>query len=331
VAVILPGALMLVSAAALGLPRGRTRVTRLVSLTIGLLFVTLLGAAYARAARPVDGHVEYQGVIAHLEQLAGRVGDDDLLIVESRDAGSDAHVLGLPLAYIYARNVLVLSTAAPDKTEFAAFLDQMHARYRRVLFLGGGGTDLLSSRWSVTPIDSERFGVPEYESLWNSYPRAPRRKDFDYSVYEFGPPQPGSDALDVGINDDLHVIRFHAKETTEGRTFRWSQRQSFVVVDRIRAGDRTLALWMSDGGRPPAAPPAIVQVLIGARTLAAVHVTSGFHEYDVDIPADVAAAAAAAGEPVRITLRTETWNPLRTIGAPDSRDLGVMLDRVAVR
>jgi len=333
VAVILPGALLLLSAAAIGMPRGRGRVTRIVSVAIGLTFIGVLAAGYARAAKPVAAHIEYDGVIGHLEQLAGRVGDDDLLIVESRDAGSDVHVLGLPLAYIYARNVLVLSTATPDKAAFAAFLDQMRARYRRVLFLGGGGTDLLSARWSVTPIASERFGVPEYESVKNAYPRGPNRKDFEYSLYEFGPPQgvPADTTLDVGVNDDLNVMRFHAKETTEGRTFRWSQRQSFLIVDHVRASDRTLALWLSDGGRPPAAPPAVVQILIGARALGSVTVVNGFREYDVDIPSDLAAAAAASGEPVRITLRTDTWNPSRVLGTNDPRELGVMVDRVAVR
>jgi hypothetical protein len=333
VAVILPGALLLIGAAAVGMPRGRSRLTQGISAAIGLAFIAVLAVAYARMARPVREHVEYEGVIARLEQLASRIGDDDLLIVESRDAGSDVHVLGLPLAYIYARNVLVLSTAAPDKTTFAAFLDQMHARYQRVLFLGGGGTDLLSKRWSVTPIVSERFGVPEYESARNGYPRGPTRKDFDYSLYAFGPPQPAAPAttLDVGINDDLNVIRFHAKESSEGRTFRWTERQSFVIVDHVHAGDRTLALWMSDGGRPPAAPPAVVQILAGERALGSVTVTGGFREYDVELPGDLAAEAAASGEPVRLTLRTETWNPLKVLGTPDPRDLGVMLDRVAVK
>ena len=67
------------------------------------------------------------------------------------------------------------------------------------------------------------------------------------------------------------------------------------------------------------------------RLLGTVRVTGAFKDYDVAIPADVAAAAGATGEPVRITLRTETWNPLRVLGTPDPRDLGVMVDRVAVR
>src|SRR6185369_9984196 len=125
----------------------------------------------------------YEGIIPRLEALAGRIGDDELLIVESRDAGSDVHVLALPLAYTYARNVLVLAGATPDKAMFAAFLESARGKYRRVLFLGGGGTDILSSRWSVAPIASDRFQIPEYESAWNAFPRGVRKKEFDYSVY----------------------------------------------------------------------------------------------------------------------------------------------------
>src|SRR5438552_3468323 len=79
--------------------------------------------------------------------------------------------------------------------------------------------------------------------------------------------QSGAASLDIGINDDLNVVRFHAKEQTEGRTFRWSQRQSFIIVNGIRTVDRTVALWMNNGGRPAAAPPADVDVLIGSRSL----------------------------------------------------------------
>jgi len=333
VPVILPGTLLLTAAAALTGVRGRLALTRAIRGPIGIVFIAMLAAYYARAAKPVAAHVEYAGIIPRLERLAGRIRDDDLLIVESRDAGSDAHVFATPLACIYARNVLVLASAAPDKPTFAAFLDRARDRYRRVLFLGGGGTDLLSSRWSVTPIESDGYQVPEYDSPVNAYPRFVRQKEFNYTVYEFGPAdrQPADAALDIGINDDLNVIRFHAKEVVDGHTVRWTQRQSFVVLNRLRPGDRTLLLWMNNGGRPAAAPAADVSVAIGDRVLGVVSVTNGFKEYDVAIPPDVAAAAAATGEPVRVVLRTATWNPHVVIGSPDDRELGVMVDRVAVR
>jgi hypothetical protein len=331
--VILPGGLLLVAAAALTGVRGRLLFSRAIRGPIGIVFIALLAVQYARAAKPVVDHVEYEGIIPRLEKLAGQIGNDDLLIVESRDSGSDVHVLGLPLAYIYARNVLLFSNARPDKVMFAAFLEGARAKYRRVLFLGGGGTELLSSRWSVEPLASDRFQISEYESAKNAYPRTVKQKEFDYSLYVFGPPvaPSGANELDIGINDDLNVTRFHAKESTEGRTIRWSQSQSFIIVNRIGAGDRTLVLWMNDGGRPAAAPPAEVTVLMQDRVLGTVRVTPGFNGYTIAIPSDAAAAAAATGEPVRITLRTTTWNPRTLLGTNDDRDLGVMVDRVAVR
>ena len=107
-------------------------------------------------------HVEYAGIIPKIEQIAGTIGDGDMLVVESREA-SDTHVLGLPLAYIYGRNVLLLRSRLPDKSLFGSFLDWARGRYSRVLFMGGGGTELLSQRWDVRPVAGERFQVPEYE------------------------------------------------------------------------------------------------------------------------------------------------------------------------
>jgi hypothetical protein len=332
VAVILPGTLLLAAGAALAGVRGRWFGSRAIRAPIGIIFLGLLALNYARVARPVLNHVEYAGIIPKLEHIAGQIGNDDLLVVESRDA-SDVHVLGLPLAYIYARNVLVLASAAPDKPHFAGFLEWAARRYHRVLFMGGGGTDLLSSQWSVEPISSERFQIPEYDAPVQSYPTFVRKKEFDYSLYAFARPSSHHEPfdLDVGISDDLNVIRFDAKERTEGHTFRWSQDQSFIVITRFEPDERTIAIWMSNGGRPPAAPPADVTILIGDRTLGTLRVGNGFSRYDFPVPPDLAAAIAASGEPVRLTMRTTTWNPFRVLGTPDDRDLGVMVDRVAVR
>jgi hypothetical protein len=332
VPIILPGALLLVAAAALTGVRGRLLFTRAIRGPIGIVFLALLAIHYARASTPIAAHVEYAGIIPQLESLAAQIGDDDLVIAESRNSGSDVHVLALPLAYIYARQVLVLATPVPDKPLFAAFLDAARQRYRRVLFLGSGGTDLLSSQWSVRPLASQRFQVPEYDEPHDAFPRFARQKEFDYGVYEIGGPTglPVTGELDVGINDDLNVIRFHAKEASEGRTFRWSQGRSFLVLNRLAPAERTLTISMADGGRPAAAGPADVTVLLDDRTLGTVRVTGGFRDYELMIPADLA-ARLATGEPVRVALQVATWNPVVTLGTKDDRDLGVMVDRVAVR
>ena len=129
-AVILPGTLLLACATATwGLGEGQ-RLRRTVSGAIGIVFIVLLGLQYVRASNPIVRHVEYEGLIPRLEKMANWAGDKDLLLVESRDAGSDAHVLAVPLAYIYARNILVLASAAPDPAKLAEFLEWARTRYR---------------------------------------------------------------------------------------------------------------------------------------------------------------------------------------------------------
>lgn len=333
--VILPGALVLAAATAFaGAGRG-SRNARAARSVLGAIFLTLLALSYMRATRPILPHVEYAGVIPQLERLAGAIGDNDLLIVESRDAGTDTHILALPLAYIYDRHVLVLSSRLPDKAAFAAFLDWAHTRYPRVMYMGGGGTDLLSRRWGVTAVATGRFQVPEYDAPRNAYPRFVRQKEFEYTLYAFTPPQPGDDAetfdLDVGVRDDLHVLRFHAKETTEGRTYRWSRDTSYVAVTAIGRDSRQVTLWLNDGGRPPQAPPAEVSIYLANELLGTVRVTRGFHPYALPIPAALAARVASVGEPVQLKLVSSVWLPRRFLGTPDDRDLGVMVDRVQVR
>jgi hypothetical protein len=326
--------LLFASAAAFSGVRGAWSRANVARRLLGAVFVALAGAHYARASQPVIDHVEYAGLIPRLERLAGQLGDDDLLVVEGRDAGSDAHVMALPLAYIYARNVLVLNSARPEKQVFAAFLDSARRRYKRVLFLGGGGTDLLSYRYGVRPIASERFQVPEYDAPYNAYPHAVRRKEFDFGIYEFTPPDARDGLwfdLDVGVRDDLHVLRFHAKEETSGRSFRWTRATSYVAVTVMQPTSREVTLWMSNGGRPARVDPAEVAVYLHSQQLGSVRVADGFAPYRFSIPPELASRAAAWTDPVELKIVTPTWNPRTVLGTPDDRDLGVMLDRVTVR
>jgi hypothetical protein len=333
--VVLPGALLFVAAALFTRDHGGWRGLRLLRPLITLVFAGLLAMHYARVSAPLLAHVEYEGLIPRVEKLAASIHDDDLVIVESRDAGSDVHVLATPLAYIYARNVLLLHSPKPDKPTFGAFVDWARTKYARVLFLGSGGSDVLSHRYSLEAVASDRFQVPEFETTRDRLPRAARRKEFDYGLYRFAPPAPREGRrfdLDVGFGDDLHVVRFHAKEQDSGgTTYRWTGRLSFVTVSVIHADARQVTIWMNNGGRPPTSLPADVEVALHGQVLGAVRVGHGFRPYALPIPSDLAARAAAFGDPVELKLTVPTWNPARILGSPDTRDLGVMVDRVQVR
>lgn len=303
-----------------------------VVLTVAVLTPT--ARAFWRASAPVARHVEYAGLIPHLEQLAARIGDRDLLIVEGRNAGTDLHVFAVPLAYIYARNVLVLDSPVPDKRTFELFAAWARSRYDRVLFLGGGGTDLLSQSIAAEPLAMDRIEVPEYDAPLNAYPRAPRTKKFGYGLYQLvdGRGSAGGPVdVQLGVFDDLNVVRFHAHERRGDLDFRWSGVQSFVVLPRLDRAARELTIWMGSGGRPASAPPAAVEVAIDNEVIGSVIVGDEVEPFAFTLPPALVERLAATADPVWVRLRVTTWQPAALVGGGDTRELGVMVTRVQAR
>jgi hypothetical protein len=344
-AVILPGALIVLAGLA------RVGADRLIGVTANAsgpsisrrpvlaaaLIVALLaplGLAFWNTSRPVRSHIEYEGLIPALERLAGSIGPRDLVIVESRDAGSDLHVLALPLAYIYSKRVLVLDSAAPAKRTLENFVSWAETTYERVLFLGGGGTDLLSRHLSAQLLGADRFQVKEYDARVNEYPHGVRRKDLEFGLYRLTRDDPsprGPVGFAIGKDDDLNVVRFHARERQSDMEYRWSGPQSFILLLGIPADARQIGLWMSNGGRPPQSPPATVEIALDDEILGTVTVGRELAQYNIDLPPELAARAAARDDPARLRLRVTPWVPAKTIGGSDTRQLGVMVTRVDVR
>jgi hypothetical protein len=178
--------------------------------------------------------------------------------------------------------------------------------------------------------------VPEYEvTPWPTLPAGVRRKDLDYSLYQLtlDPPPAERFDLDVGVRDELYLLRFYAKEQTEGRTVRWTRARSFVSVPGLRGDETELVLELHDGGRPVAqgAPPARVEVLFDDVSLGTIEVTPGFRDYRMVLPSVLVKRAAARDEPATITLLSTTWMPKTYLGGTDDRELGVMVERIQIR
>jgi hypothetical protein len=338
-AVVLPGSLLLAGAAAFGDLRveaaSRWRVLNSAAVrwgryAAGFVLIALLARLYLQATMPVLRHVEYAGLIPRLEELAGRFTDKDLVLVEARLA-SDTHVLALPLAYIYARNVLVLPDTTPDKAVFRSLLAWAREHYERTFFVGGGGTELLSRDMPAVAVAGERFQVPEYQSEWNTYPTRARYKEFDFGIYELpaGSRATGPFDLDVGHADDLYVRRFNAKEThANGMTFRWSRDVSYVSIPGVPEGCRSVTIWIHGGGRPPSAPRADVSVFLNDRFLGSIVAANAVQPYTFDVPDDLAALMDATQDAAQLRIETPLWNPRELVGAGDDRNLGVMVDRL---
>jgi hypothetical protein len=327
----LPGSL-----AALGirLSGGRRTGTLIAHAAGGIAWVLVAAVGWStwRASTPVRTHIEYAGMIPRLEDLAARFGPRDLVLVESRNA-SDLHVMALPLAYVYARNVLVLHSPRPSKPMFEDFMAWARQNYSTIFFLGGGGTDLLTRGMTAEPVASERFQVPEYESAREAYPSGVRHKEFDYGLYRLVPAaftHADTLSLSIGLLDDLNVVRFHAKEkrADTGMVYRWSRDVSYVTFPAIGPETREVIVWMSSGGRPERAAKPVVEVSLEEDVVGEATPIDDVRPYAFRIPPAVATRLSSQTEPVRIRLRVPTWNPQAVLGVPDSRDLGVVVTRV---
>lgn len=312
-------------------PAGRRWLTGVLVLVVPMALIGFVGWQSAAASRPLRRHVEYAGVIPALEKLAGRFGERDLVLVEPRYS-SDTHVLATPLAYIYAKHVLLVSSPRPDPARFQRFLDWASRAYERTYLLTESGLDVASPSMAASAVANERFTVPEYESLWNEFPHGARPKKFNINVYRLSRTDaviPRTD-LDIGGFDDLWVLRVFAREEQDGVTFRWIRNLSYVSLAGVPAAARALVLSASSGGRPGAAGEARVQVFLNDHSLGSVIVTGGFSEYRLAIPPSVAEEAAGGSGLSTVRLLCTTWSPGKILGGADDRELGVMLDRVRV-
>jgi hypothetical protein len=93
----------------------------------------------------------------------------------------------------------------------------------------------------------------------------------------------------------------------------------------------TLSLWMDNGGRPASVGPATVTCYLDNRLIGEATVTSGVKPYRFQIPAELAAAAAARDEPALLRIVASAWSPKTALGVNDDRTLGVMVQRVTVQ
>ena len=336
VSIILPACLLFAGTAAftpvIWPARFRLRTANRVRPALGMLLIVVLGWQYAQASRPVLRHTEHAGMIPAIEALAARFSPDDLLLFAAR-AMTDAQVFALPLAYIYDRNVLVLTDNEPDPDRLRRFLDWARGRYARVFFIGSG-TRLLSSRTQAAPVADVRTLVPFYDRAFNAYPQGVDQWVFDYGIYQLldDPVEPAELDLDVGANDHLHVRNMHDRSVdNRGVNYRWTTDRSLIWIVGTLPNARALTLRLSRGGRPPEADEARVSVFLDDRPLGTIAVTDdAFRSYTLPIPAPLARAVAATDAAATLRLETPSWVPLDLLGIPDRRELDVMLDRVKI-
>ena len=337
--VILPGALLLAAYAAVGRWRDDDRGWQLPDPRRDRRAWSWRRSrrCFWNASSPLRGHVEYAGVIPRLEKLAATFGDRDLVIVESRDA-SDVHVLALPLAYIYARNVLLLPNRRPDAATMERFLAWARTALRhRLLHRRRRHRAASTKAIAVQPVATEVFQVPEWASARNALPAGDRRKEFDFSIYRFVDPPAAATGAVVARRRRQRRRQRRCASTPRRRT-PTAPRSAGRATSRTstcRASPRPLATLtlVMDDGRRPAAGAAGERRGVAERSGARHGRRSGPTSSPTRWPSRRRWRRPPAPRARRSASScvTNVWRPKDVLGMPDDRDLGVMVDRVDVR
>jgi hypothetical protein len=133
---------------------------------------------------------------------------------------------------------------------------------------------------------------------------------------------PALPEVDIGGSDDFQVSGFYDKEGGGAHTFRWTGGCASIYLPGAQPG-AALRITASALRRPSAAD---VKATFAGVPVGGFRVGDDWSEYAVTLPDPLPAAA-----PI-LRLDVPAWRPANVLpGSDDMRDLGVMVDRIAVQ
>ncbi len=288
----------------------------------------VLGLSFARDLRPLAGYTDWRGAVRFTEDLARRFGRDDVVIFEQPRS---IHLLALPLWAVHGRHVLELARFNPDPARLDGLARAWRGRFGQVYFVHTYSTDLCGV--FLQRVQDLEFGTLEWERPTDRPPRRPESRGLRFTVSRVVPPEelrvPPLPELDIGGSDDFQVSGFFDKETARDavtgalRSYRWSARCASIYLPGAQPGAE-LRVSASADKRPPD-KPAVVRVSLNGVALGSFTPGAAWQEYALRLPDPL-----PPGPPV-VRFDMSDWRPARELpGSSDVRDLGIVVDRVAV-
>jgi hypothetical protein len=285
----------------------------------GVMALGLL-AAFARDTARIASFTDWKNAVRFVDDVARRFGPDDIVIFEQAQS---IHLLSLPLWAIHGVSVLELARFNPDPEKLRHLVTSWRPRYRNLYFVHTYRTDLCGL--FLEHVEDYSFGSYEWERAYGRPPERPEFRALKFTVSRVVPPEellvPPLREVDLGGSDDFQVSGFFDKEGGEDLTFRWTGACASVYLPGARGGD-TLLVTAAAGTRPEV-KPAVVRASLSGVAIGGFTPTTGFAEYALRLP-----RTFPPGPPV-LRFDVNAWRPANVLpGATDTRDLGVMLDRL---
>jgi Dolichyl-phosphate-mannose-protein mannosyltransferase len=310
VPVVLP---FLMAGAAFALVRLARRNAR--GRLVAAALTLVLFAAFARDTARIAGFRDWVGSVDFVRDLSRRFSKQDAVLFEQPRS---IHLVSLPLWALYGVNTLEFARFDPDPRHLQHLLEAWRGRFRNVYFVSTWRTDLCGI--FTERVQAFSFGTLEWDRTYDRAPTAPRFQSLHFTLSRFVSPAeinvPPLPEVDVGGSDDVSVSGFFDKEVLDNtRTYRWTGTCGSVYFPGVRPG-RSLLLTLSAGQRTT---PAEVRVSLAGQPLGSVVAGPGFDTFRLPLPSPL------PNDPPVVRLDVRGWRAPR-----DTRDLGVMVDRLAV-
>jgi hypothetical protein len=280
-----------------------------------------LGTLYASDTARIARYVDWRGAVGFVADVARRFGPGDVVVFEQPKS---IHLVSLPLWAAHGVNALELARFNPDPERLRHLVSAWRGRWRNVYFVHTYRTDLCGL--FLERVETKDFGTFEWYA-YDRKPDAPEFRSLHFTVSRVVPPEelrvPSLDEVDVGGSDDVQVSGFFDKEGGEGRTVRWTGPCASIYLPAARTGAALSIVASSE--RRPITSPARVTVSLSGRALGEFVAGPDWSEHVLVLPSPL-----PPGPPV-LRLDVPPWRPVNVFpGSQDTRDLGIMVDRIRV-
>jgi hypothetical protein len=233
----------------------------------------LLLAFFVWTGRPIFGHVEYDGAVQGLAQVADRFEQDDVLLLRGGapsygQARDIPDLVATPLRFSFGLNALVVKSGQPGNyaDALAAQVRRWQAEGRGVyLLLSASGGNFTLPGFALEPAGAFRLSLAEYEQLTDQKPRNIATLNLAFAVYRLREAAPGTLAT---LDLPLHASEFAAQvrgfylpepgtDAAQPDSYAWTNGDALLRVP-WQAGQlpAALALRVAGGQRPPHLGPA---------------------------------------------------------------------------
>lgn len=331
---------------------GRALWRRICVAGAAALLVALVGFLLV-TGQPIYRHVEYEGALAQLAEIAQRFGRDDVILLRggapTYAAARDLpDMIATPLTYAFGLNALTIKSEEPGNyaDQLARYIQRWQAQGRRVYLALGASGAVGMPGFRLVPAGRGELRLAEFEQLQNQKPSNVQTLDLEFAFYRLDPDPfaaPPASAT-IAVDDYANQARgFYRAERIAGARAVWTDGDALLRIPwPSGAGPRRVVLRLAGGVRP--AQIGAARACISARPEArfwvedpaAIYTPLGCFDLGADmadyaLTIDPRALPASATGTMLLRIKSEAWSPSKIDGSEnDARTLGVQFGGLAL-